>query len=706
MEATECGAACLGMILAHHGRWVPLEALRVKCGVSRDGANAASLMRVAREYGMVAQGYRVSERSGLLELPFPMILFWESCHFVVLEGIKGDRAYINDPNAGPQRISLEEFDDSFVDLCFVFQPGPEFRAGGSPPSLSRALRRRFGRSIAPLSFAAMATLALVLPGIALPAMLAMFIDEVLIGENGSWLAPLLIGLGAVSLIQGALTWMQRTLLIRMEAKLSIIAATGFLWHVVTLPMTFFGQRYAGDIANRVELNRRIAGLLAGELAASLVNVLTMAIYGAVLLAYDVQLTLIAVALVVGNLAILRISHEPRANANRQLLRETAKLAGTSANGIQMIDTVKGSGMEDDFLARWTGIQANALNARQRLGMVEVVAPLATAVFSQLATLAVLGLGGLRVAEGAITVGGLIAFQSLLRSFASPLEAIVRFGAQLQQAKVIVARLDDVLNYKPDPRAVRGLLRPEEEADAPAPRGVLDLDRVTFGYNVADPPLLRELELAIAPGQRVALVGASGSGKSTLAKLICGLLEPWSGSVRIDGRGIHDLSPARFAETVAYVDQEITLFEGTVRDNVAMWDHTISERDIVDALRDSEIHDLFASMPLKYDSRIEEDGRNLSGGQRARLELARALARNPAILVLDEATAALDPVTELAIDDRLRRRGCTCLIVAHRLSTIRDADQILVIERGEIVQRGVHEGLMAEEGPYRTLVKLN
>ena len=706
MEAAECGAACLGMVLAHYGRWTPLEVLRVRCGVSRDGANAASMLSAAREFGLRAQGFRVGGKEGLFDFPFPMILFWNHNHYVVLEGFRGNHAYISDPNEGPRRITLKEFEESFVDVCFVLQPGPGFRPGGTPPSLVRALRDRLGHSVSPLAFAVLATLALVLPGIALPAMLATFIDELLIGGNGSWLGPLLVGLGAVSLIQGGLTWLQRTLLARLEAKLSITTTTRFFWHVVTLPMTFFSQRYAGDVASRVASNHAIASLMSGQLAVNLVNVLTMVIYGVVLLAYDVQLTLVAIVLILGNLAILGLSNEPRAQASRQLLRERGRLAGTSAQGIQLIETLKGSGAENDFFARWTGIQANALNAQQRLGMVEVLAPMATAVLSQLATLAVLGLGGLRVAEGAITVGGLIAFQSLLRSFSAPLEGIVRFGAGLQRVKADVTRLDDVLNHEPDPRAAEGLKASEAHTEAPAPHGTLELDNVTFGYSVTDPPLIEDFSLSIAPGQRVALVGTSGSGKSTIAKMVCGLLDPWSGSVRIDGQRIRDMTPARLAETVAYVDQDIALFEGTVRDNVSLWDPTVAERDIVNALRDSAIHDLFAAKPLMYDSPIEEDGRNLSGGQRQRLELARALVRNPALLVLDEATAALDPINELAIDESLRRRGCTCLIVAHRLSTIRDADQILVLERGGIVQRGVHDRLMAEEGPYRTLVRMH
>lgn len=703
METTECGAACLGIILAYYGRWVPLETLRVRCGVSRDGANAANVLRAARGYGLVAQGFRSEERTHLFEAPFPMLLFWEYNHFVVLEGMKGEHVYINDPSEGPRRLSLQEFDESFTGVYFGFTPGAGFSPGGARPDLVRSLRARLGQAWTPFAFAALATLALVVPGVAVPTMIKVFIDDVLIGQNGDWMAPLLIGLALAAAAQGALIWLQRTLLARMETKLSIVTTTNFFRHVVTLPMLFFSQRYAGDIANRVASNDAVARLLSGELAVNAINVLAMALYAAVMLSYDVPLTLIALGLAAVNLLVLRLAARARENANRRLLKEKGKVAGVSINGIQIIETLKANGAEGDFFARWSGIHANALDAQQRLGLVTTLASLVPALLSLLTVIAILGFGGLRILDGALTIGGLIAFQSLALSFAQPLSGLVRFGANLQTIKGDVVRLDDVLNYAPDDRTLQGADEREPDTAAPAARGFVDLDHVTFGYNALEPPLIENFTLSIRPGRRVALVGGSGSGKSTIAKLICGLLTPWSGSVRIDGQAFNDIPPARFAEVVSHVDQEIVLFEGSVRENVALWDPTIEERDIVEALRDAAIHDMIAARPLKYDSPVDEGGRNFSGGQRQRLEIARALARNPAVLVLDEATAALDPIAEVEIDDHLRRRGCTCLIVAHRLSTIRDADEIVVLDRGRIVQRGTHDRLIGEDGLYRTLV---
>ena len=702
METTECAAACLGMILAHYGRWVPLEELRVRCGVSRDGGNAARMLRAAREYGLVARGFRCA-RQDLFEVPFPMVVFWNLNHFVVLEGIKGDHAYINDPAEGPRRVSLEEFDEGFSDVCFGFRPGPEFRAGGARPNLWRGLYARFGQIRRPFAFACLAALALVIPGLAIATLIKAFVDDVLIRQSDSWVAPLLIGLALAALAGGALTWLQRDFLARMQTKLSIVTTARFFWHVATLPMLFFGQRYAGDISNRVASNDRVARLVSGEFAVNAINVLSMAFYAGVMLAYDAVLTLVAFAMVAANLLALRLASRARDDASRRLLREQGKVAGASVNGIQMIETLKANGAEGDFFARWSGIHANALGAQQQLGLVSALVNVVPPLLSLLLVVAILGIGGLRILDGALTIGGLVAFQSLVLGFSQPVAGLVQFGANLQTVRDDVARLDDVLNHAPDERTLRGVSGNESGATAPAPRGFLDLERVTFGHNRMEAPLIEDFSLSLRPGRRVALVGRSGSGKSTIARLVCGLLTPWSGNVRIDHRDLNDVPSSRFAEIVSHVDQEITLFEGSVRDNVTLWDPTIEERDVIQALRDAALHDVVAARPQKYDAPVHEGGRNFSGGQRQRLEIARALARNPAVLVLDEATAALDPVTELEIDGHLRRRGCTCLIVAHRLSTIRDANEIIVLDRGRIVQRGTHDSLIAEDGLYRTLV---
>ena len=701
MEATECGAACLAMILAHYGRWVPLEELRVRCGVSRDGSKAVNVLRAAREYGFAAQGYR-REPANLFDLPFPMIVFWNFNHFVVLEGVTGRTAHINDPGEGRRKLSLEEFDEGFTGVCLAFQPGPEFSRGGRRPNVLSSLLSRLGKARSPLFFVVAATLLLVVPGLTIPTLSKVFVDDVLIPRSDTLMTPLLIGLGAASIAQGVLTWLQQICIARMEAKLSLVASSRFFWHVVTLPMTFFGQRFAGDLANRVASNDRVAQMISGEFATNSINALTMAVYAPVMLSYDPVLTLVAFVMAALNVAALRMVSRAREDSNRRLLKEEGVLAGASVNGIRMIETLKANGAEGDFFTRWSGLHTKTLVARQKLGVLTGLLSVVPPLLTGLSAVAILGIGGLRILDGALTVGGLVAFQALARSFAAPLDGLVRFGAELQTIKGEIARLDDVLNYKADARAARGL---NERTENPPPvvRGFVQLDNVTFGYNAKEAPLIENFSLSIRPSQRIALVGGSGSGKSTLGRLICGLLQPWSGAISIDGRKVEEIPPSHFVETVAYIDQEIVLFDGSVRDNVTLWNPTVGDRDVTMALRDAAIHDDIMSRPGKYDAPVGEYGRNFSGGQRQRLEIARAFAVNPPVLVLDEATSALDPVTELEIDQRLRRRGCTCIIVAHRLSMVRDADEIVVLDRGRLVQRGRHDELIAEAGVYRDLV---
>ncbi|MCZ7456876.1 NHLP family bacteriocin export ABC transporter peptidase/permease/ATPase subunit [Streptomyces sp. WMMC940] len=703
MEAVECGAAALAMVLAHYGRHVPLEELRIACGVSRDGSRASNILKAARGYGLRAKGMQM-EPAALAGVRAPAILFWEFNHYVVYDGTGrrfGRRGvHINDPDKGRRFVSAEDFDTSFTGVVLVLEPGDGFRRGGRKPGVLRSVPARLRGTTGTMAAALLASLLLVAVGAALPALSRTYIDMYLVGRQTSLLGLLFASMAAMVALTAVLTGLQQANLLRGRVISSTLSSARFFRHLLRLPVTFFGQRSPADLVQRLQSNDAVAETLARDLTAFGVDGIVVVLYALLLWTYDPQLTVVGVLIALLNVVAMRIVVRLRATRTQKLRADSARLTNTSYTGIQLIETMKATGGENGYFRRWAGQHAITLEEQQRLGVPSAVLAVVAPTLATLNSALILWIGGLRAVEGHVSIGLLVAFQALVTRFTAPITRLNGMASRIQDFAADVARLKDVENFPAD-----GLYtRPEPPASTRRLRGHVTLENVTFGYSPLDKPLLTGFSLSVGPGSQVALVGGSGSGKSTVSRLIAGLHSPWEGVIRIDGRRLDEIPRGALAASVSFVDQDLFLFEGTVRDNVALWDPSITDEAVVDALKDAELYDVVARRPGGVHGRVEQDGRNFSGGQRQRLEIARALVRRPSVLVLDEVTSALDAETEQLIIDNLRRRGCACVVIAHRLSTVRDSDEIVVLDHGTVVERGRHEELVGHGGTYAELVK--
>ncbi|MEV6399708.1 NHLP family bacteriocin export ABC transporter peptidase/permease/ATPase subunit [Streptomyces sp. NPDC051907] len=703
MEAVECGAAALAMVLAHHGRHVPLEELRIACGVSRDGSRASNLLKAARSYGLQAKGMQM-EATALAEVQPPAILFWEFNHYVVYDGTGrrlGRRGmHVNDPDKGRRFVPAEDFDTSFTGVALVFEPTAAFRRGGRRPGVLRSVPARLRGTTATMLAALLASLLLVAVGAAVPALSRTYIDMFLIGQQTSLLGPLFASMAAMVVLTAVLTGLQQANLLRGRIISSTLSSARFMRHLLRLPVTFFAQRSPADLVQRLQSNDAVAETLARDLAAAGVDGVVVILYAVLLWSYDPQLTVIGVLIALLNIVAMRIVIRLRATDTQKLRADSARLTNTSYSGLQLIETMKATGGEAGYFRRWAGQHATTLEVQQRLGVPSAALAVVAPALATLNSALILWIGGLRAVEGHISIGLLVAFQALVARFTAPITRLNGVAGRIQDFAADVARLKDVESFPVDPLYSRR----EPDASTRRLKGHVTLENITFGYSPLDKPLLTGFSLSVGPGRQVALVGGSGSGKSTVSRLISGLYSPWEGTIRIDGQRLEDISRSALAASVSFVDQDVFLFEGTVRDNVALWDPSIPDEAVVAALKDAALYDVIARRPDGVHSRVEQDGRNFSGGQRQRLEIARALVRRPSILVLDEVTSALDAETERVIIDNLRRRGCACVVIAHRLSTVRDSDEIVVLDHGSVVERGRHEQLVAAGGPYAELVR--
>lgn len=701
MEALECGAASLTMILAYYGKWIPLEQVRADCGVSRDGSNAKNILKAARSYGLVAKGYRY-EPEGLKENgKFPCIIHWNFNHFVVLDGFKGSKAYLNDPAKGSYSVPMEIFDKSFTGICLMFDPAENFEPGGAPKSVLMFAKKRLKEAETAMVFVAVTTLITALLGIITPAFSRIFMDRLLTGENPEWFLPFIFALGGISVIQLIVEWIKAVYSLKINGQLSAVGSTAYMWKVLRMPMEFFSQRMAGDIQQRQRMNATVAQSLVETFAPLALNTVMLVFYFVVMLRYSPILTLVGVASVVINLVVSKIISNKRINITRVQMRDAGKLAGSTVAGIEMIETIKASGAENGFFEKWAGYQASVNTQQVRFERLNQYLGMIPELVSSLANIAVLILGVYFTINGKFTVGMIMAFQGFLSSFTAPAQTLISAGQTLQEMRTQMERVEDVMEYPTDVNCSRDGI--SEDAEYSKLSGSVELKNVTFGYSRLAEPLIRDFNLTLKTGSRVAFVGTSGCGKSTLSKLISGLYKPWEGEILFDGKPIEEIDRSVFTGSLAVVDQDIILFEDTIANNIKMWDDSIEDFEIIMAARDAQLHEDIMRRDGGYSYKITEGGKDFSGGQRQRMEIARVLAQDPTIIILDEATSALDAKTEFEVVRSIKDRGITCIVVAHRLSTIRDCDEIIVLDNGEVVERGTHDELYAKGGVYTQLV---
>ena len=699
MEATECGAASLAMVLGYYGKFLPLEQLRIETGVSRDGCNMKNIMIAARKMGMEVHGYR-KELDGLFELPVPCIIHWNFNHFVVWEGRKGSDCYINDPALGRRKLTVQDIDDCFTGVVLTLAPTENFVRSKEKETLFTFLKQRLSGSKGPLAALIVLGLFLVIPGIIVPVFSQVFIDDILLGGNDSWMPALLAAMFGTMVFQAFLTFYRGILLQRLQNKMTLLEAHKFITHMLRLPINFFSQRYAGDLSQRITNNNNISTFLTGSLAQTVLNVFVAIFYLILLFIYSPVLTLIGLVCVGMNLFVMQRGAKVIGDLSMKAQQDQGRLVGSLFSGLMITSTLKASGTENEYIGRLTGSYAMTIAAEQKMGMRQEVLNAIPEISQNVLDVLTLVVGGLFVIRGDMTAGMLVAYTSLLSSFIQPVNELASFIQNIQTTKADMARVNDIMKYKADEKFAEN-----EYADISEKLiGHVELENISFGYDILKPPLIEDFNFDLKPGRSIAFVGASGSGKSTVAKVCSGLFHPWGGEIRFDGVPVTKIKPSVLASSIATVSQEITLFSGTIRENLTFWDSNISDADIVKAAKDACIHDFITTQPGAYDYGLAEGGANLSGGQRQRMEIARALVTNPSVLIMDEATSALDPVVEKQVLDNIKRRGCTCIIVAHRLSAIRDCDEIIVMAQGKIVQRGTHEELAAVPGHYQKLIQ--
>ena len=700
LEALECGAASLAMVMAYYNKWVPLEQVREDTAVSRDGSNAKYMMMAAKKYGFKVKGYAIKTQKLRTVGVYPAIIHWDKAHFVVLCGFKGKHAVICDPAKGVIKLTIDEFNKHFTGIYLEITPDEGFEPGGKRKSVLSFAKKRLVGAVWMIAFFSIITIAFYVLGIFDPIVKQQFVDRILSGENPEWLLPFILIISGIGLANILITLVKQIFSYKINGKLAISGNTTFMWKLLKLPISFFSQRMTGDLQERKDANESIAETLVNVFAPLILNSIILIVYLVLMLRRSYIMTIIGVTSVLINTVISQILVRKRVNISRVFARDNAMLSAATSKGIEMIETIKSSGAENGYFHQWSEYKESATRNNKKLSLISNAYSIIPSLISMVINYTILFLGVYFTMIGDFTVGAIVGFQGLLNMFMSPANSLIDSGQAIQETRTAMERIDDVMSHPEDPLVERNVKIDNYEKVA----GDIEIKDLTFGYNKLEAPLIEGFSLSIKKGEKIAIVGRTGCGKSTLAKLITGLYQPWSGEVLFSGKHISEIDRDVFTNSVSVVDQDVYLFEDTVENNIRMWDESIDQEEIIRGAKDAKIHDDILARPGGYAYNVLEGGKNLSGGEKQRLEIARALARDPTILILDEATSALDAKTEDYIINAIKDRGITCLLVAHRLSTVRDADKIIVLDKGKMIECGTHKELMDLKGYYYNLIK--
>jgi ATP-binding cassette subfamily B protein len=697
LTPTDCGAACLAAVLEYHGKQLPIHAVRAQLGGGRNGVTAKQILAAARSYGLRARGVSV-DLNTLQYLTPGSILHWELTHFVVFERLDKRHLQIVDPALGRRRIPLDEAGKALSGVAMLLEPSEAFTIG------KRERKGRFKRYRDWMfgvrgvwSRVLVTSLFLQLLALAVPGLMGALVDKVVPRADQQLLSLVSAGCLSMASFYFLSSFLRSRLLLQLRTQIESRMSLDFVEHLVALPYAFFQQRTTGDLMMRLSSQAATRELLTtGALSALLDGGLVLA-YFVLLLGAAPLLALVAAVLAVLQVAAVTVAGRRSSELTTEGLAAQARLEAYQVEMLGGIETLKAMGAGARATARWTDLYVDVLNSSLARGELEGKFQALVGTLRFCGPLALLLTGAQQVLEGSLSLGIMLALSALGAGFLEPVSNLVCTAMKLTQLKSYMLRLEDVLDATAEPvRPAGGAVRPLS--------GAIELRAVSFRYPSEQQPTLQDVSFQVAPGECVAIVGASGSGKSTLARLLAGLYDPAQGSIAYDGLDVRARDLGQLRERLGIVTQDTRLFSGTLRDNVALFEPGIDGDAIQDACDVACLHDDVARMPMGYDTMLADGGTSLSGGQRQRLSLARALLRKPAVLILDEATSALDTVTEQRVQARLRQLACTRIVVAHRLSTIVEADKILVLEQGRLLAVGRHADLLLSCPEYRALVR--